>query len=129
MCEVCRAGYYNLYSSMRFAGTSPHDGTLSTFLFYLSEECCHTLPDHVSFQDGALVKPLSIAVHYCGLAGNLQRRSVAVFGAGLIGLLCCAVASAFGAATDIAVDIVESRLDVANQVRRLIHIQVAGPIA
>jgi threonine dehydrogenase-like Zn-dependent dehydrogenase len=52
-----------------------------------------------------------------------------MFGAGLIGLLCCAVASAFGAATVIAVDIVEPRLDVANQVRRLIHIQDAGPIA
>jgi L-iditol 2-dehydrogenase len=113
-CEICRAGRYNLCGSMRFAATPPHDGTLSTF-FCLPEECCHILPEYVSFLEGALVEPLSIAVHCCGLAGNLQGRSVVVFGAGPIGLLCCAVASAFGAGTVTAVDIVESRLDVANR--------------
>ncbi|KAH4956770.1 hypothetical protein HBI78_196480 [Parastagonospora nodorum] len=111
ICEACRIGRYNLCSSMRFAATPPHDGTLSTF-YCLPEECCYKLPEHVSFQEGALVEPLSIAVHCCGLAGNLQGRSIAVFGAGPIGLLCAAVASAFGAATVVAVDIVESRLEV-----------------
>jgi L-iditol 2-dehydrogenase len=112
-CGIYRAGCFNLCSSMRFAVTPPHDRTLSTF-FCLPEEFCHTLSDHVSFQEGALVQPLSIAVHYCGLAVNLQGRRVAVFGAGPIRLLCCAVASAFCAVTVIAVDFVESRLDVAN---------------
>jgi L-iditol 2-dehydrogenase len=112
-CEVCRSGRYNLCSSMRFAATPPYDGTLSTF-YCLPEECCYKLPEHVSFQEGALVVPLSIAVHCCGLAGNLQGRSVAVFGAGPIGLLCCAVGSAFGATAVVAVDIFESRLDLAK---------------
>jgi L-iditol 2-dehydrogenase len=99
---------------MRFAATPPYDGTLATF-YILPEECCFKLPAHISFREGALVEPLSIAVHVCGLAGNLQGKSVAVFGAGPIGLLCCAVAQAFGAATVIVTDVVESRLEFATR--------------
>lgn len=111
-CETCRSGRYNLCRSMRFAATPPYDGTLATF-YVLPEECCFKLPPHISFREGALVEPLSIAVHVCGLAGNLQGKSVAVFGTGPIGLLCCAVAKAFGAAAVVATDVVESRLEFA----------------
>lgn len=98
---------------MRFAATPPYDGTLATF-YCLPEECCFKLPDHISLREGALVEPLSIAVHCCGLAGNFQGRSVIVFGAGPIGLLCCAVARTFGARTAVVVDLVESRLAFAR---------------
>lgn len=109
-CEICRSGHYNICDAMRFAATPPYDGTLSTF-YCLPEECCYKLPSHISLREGALVEPLSIAVHCCGLAGNLQGRKVAVFGAGPIGLLCCAVARAFGAARVVIADVVDSRLE------------------
>jgi L-iditol 2-dehydrogenase len=112
-CEICRSGRYNLCESMQFAATPPYNGTLSTF-YCLPEECCYKLPSHISFREGALVEPLSIAVHCCGLAGNLQGRSVAVFGAGPIGLLCCTVAQAFGAAKVVVVDAVVPRLSFAT---------------
>jgi L-iditol 2-dehydrogenase len=98
---------------MRFAATPPFDGTLSTS-YCLPEECCYKLPSHISFREGALVEPLSIAVHCCGLGGNMQGKSVTIFGAGPIGLLCCAVARAFGAATVVVVDVLDSRLKVAH---------------
>jgi L-iditol 2-dehydrogenase len=98
---------------MRFAATPPYDGTLSRF-YCLPEECCFKLPPHISLREGALVEPLSIAVHCCGLAGNLQGRSVAVFGAGPIGLLCCTVAQAFGASKVLVIDVVDSRLEFAR---------------
>ncbi|KAF2024669.1 hypothetical protein EK21DRAFT_117579 [Setomelanomma holmii] len=79
------------------------------------QECCFQLPEHISFREGALVEPLSIAVHCCGLAGNVQGRTVAVFGAGPIGLLCCAVARAFGAAQVVIVEVAESRLEFATK--------------
>ncbi|KAF1912755.1 hypothetical protein BDU57DRAFT_597294 [Ampelomyces quisqualis] len=93
----------NLCSSMRFAATPPYDGTLSTF-YCLSEECCFKIPPHISLSEAALVEPLSISIHFCGLAGNLQGKTVAVFGAGPIGLLCSAVASAFGASSVVTED-------------------------
>jgi L-iditol 2-dehydrogenase len=44
----------------------------------------------------------------------MQGKTVSIFGAGPIGLLCCAVARAFGAATVVVVDVLESRLEVAK---------------
>ncbi|KAJ9647012.1 Endo-1,4-beta-xylanase 2 [Coniosporium tulheliwenetii] len=113
-CEACRSGRYNLCGSMRFAATPPYDGTLATY-YVLPEECCFVLPSHISFQEGALVEPLAVAVHCCRLAGDMQGKSAIVFGAGPIGLLACAVARASGAATVVAVDIVQSRLDFATR--------------
>lgn len=94
---------------MSFAATPPVNGTLCKY-YRVPAECCHKLPSHVSLRDGALVEPLSVAVHGCRLGGDMQDKSVVVFGAGPVGLLCSAVARAFGASTVVVVDIVESRL-------------------
>lgn len=94
---------------MSFAATPPVDGTLCKY-YRVPAECCFKLPGHISLRDGALVEPLSVAVHACRLGGDMQDKSVVVFGAGPVGLLCAAVARAFGAAAVVVVDIVESRL-------------------
>jgi L-iditol 2-dehydrogenase len=94
---------------MRFAATPPYDGTLATY-YRVPAECCFKLPSHISLRDGTLIEPLSVAVHSCQLAGFMQDKSVAIFGAGPVGLLCCAVARAFGASTVIAIDVVPARL-------------------
>jgi L-iditol 2-dehydrogenase len=113
-CHFCRKGNYNLCKSMRFAATPPYDGTLSTF-YCLPEDFCYVLPEHVSLETGALVEPLSIAVHCVKLANISPTSSVVVFGAGPIGLLCCAVARAYGASRILAIDINESRLAFAKE--------------
>ncbi|KAK0653719.1 putative D-xylulose reductase A [Lasiodiplodia hormozganensis] len=114
VCSYCRAGRYNLCASMRFAATPPHDGTLATF-YTLPEECCFRLPAALSFEEGALMEPLSVAVHCSKLAGLAPGLSVLVFGAGPIGLLVCAVARAFGAAAVAVADINEPRLAFARE--------------
>lgn len=113
-CEDCRAGKYNLCSDMKFAATPPHDGTLTKY-YRVPEECCFKLPSSVSMRDGALIEPLAIAVHCCKLAGDMQGKSVTVFGAGPVGQLCGSVARAFGASTVLVADVVASRLDFALQ--------------
>ena len=40
------------------------------------------LPDHVSFDEGALLEPLSVAVHACRRAGITMGSNVLVCGAG-----------------------------------------------
>ncbi|KAH8698850.1 chaperonin 10-like protein [Talaromyces proteolyticus] len=113
-CSRCRGGRYNLCQDMRFAATPPYDGTLSTY-YRVPAECCYKLPPHVSLRDGTLIEPLSVAVHSCQLAGAMQEKSVVIFGAGPVGLLCCAVARAFGASTVVAVDVVQARLSSAQK--------------
>lgn len=99
---------------MRFAATPPYDGTLTTH-YSLPEDFCYKLPAQISFEEGALVEPLSVAVHGTRLAGIRPGNMVLVLGAGPVGLLCCAVARAFGASVIVCTDIVQSRLDFAQE--------------
>jgi hypothetical protein len=59
----------------------------------------YRLPDHVSFEEGALLEPLSVGVHVCKRAGVSVGHRVLVCGAGPIGLVCMMVAKAMGAAS------------------------------
>lgn len=112
-CEPCKAGKYNLCENMAFAATPPYDGTLAKY-YVLPEDFCYKLPASLSLQEGALMEPLSVAVHIVRQARVTPGQSVVVFGAGPVGLLCCAVATAFGASKVIVVDIQENRLEFAR---------------
>jgi L-iditol 2-dehydrogenase len=72
------------------------------------------LPDSFSFEQGALVEPVSVAVHATSRAGSLKSRRVAVLGAGPIGNLVAQAARADGAKVLIT-DVSDYRLDIASQ--------------
>lgn len=113
-CDPCKAGKYNLCVNMAFAATPPNDGTLAKY-YVLPEDFCYKIPDDISLQEAAVVEPLAVAVHIVKQAAVSPGQTVVVFGAGPVGLLCCAVARAFGASTTIAVDIQATRLDFAKE--------------
>ena len=113
-CEACLSGHYNLCPDMRFAATPPYDGTLCGF-YIAPEDFCYKLPEHVSLQEGAVIEPLAVGVHISKQAGITPGQSVVVMGAGPVGLLCMAVAKAFGASKIVAVDIQQDRLDFAKK--------------
>ncbi|KAI2616103.1 GroES-like protein [Hypoxylon sp. NC1633] len=111
-CQPCLSGHYNLCPKMQFAATPPYDGTLTGF-WVSPADFCYKLPDNVSLQEGALIEPLAVAVHIVRQAAVTPGQSVVVMGAGPVGLLCAAVARAFGASKVVSVDIVKSKLDFA----------------
>jgi D-xylulose reductase len=99
---------------MAFAATPPFDGTLAKY-YVLPEDLCYKLPDHVSLEEGALLEPLAVAVHLVRQSSLAYGETIVVFGAGPVGLLCCAVARSFGARKVVAVDIQEQRLEFARR--------------
>lgn len=108
------SGHYNLCPHMAFAATPPYDGTLVKY--YLSpEDFVYKLADHVSFEEGAAIEPLSVGVHANRLAETSFGQAVVVLGAGPVGLLTGAVAKAFGALDIVYVDIFEHKLERAKQ--------------
>jgi D-xylulose reductase len=113
-CEPCKSGKYHLCLYMAFAATPPYDGTLARY-YRLPEDFCYKLPASVPLIEGALIEPLGVAVHVIKQAGVVPGNSVVVFGAGPVGLLCCATAKAFGASKVIVSDIQQSRLDFAKK--------------
>lgn len=111
-CVRCKEGKYNLCPDMEFAATPPFDGTLARY-YTLPEDYCYKLPEGMSLEEGALIEPTAVAVHITRAAAVKPGDSVVVFGAGPVGLLCCAVAKAYGATKVVTVDINEERLKFA----------------
>lgn len=112
-CDHCRAGAYNLCADTVFAATPPWDGTLQKY-YSVASDFCYKIPDHMSFEEGAMVEPTAVAVQICKVAELRADQTVLVFGAGPIGVLCQAVAKAYGARKVIGVDISQARLDFAK---------------
>jgi len=114
VCDACKSGRYELCPEIVFAATPPYDGTLGRY-YKLPADLAYPLPDNLSLEDGAMMEPLSVAVHSVStIAGLKTNQNVAIFGAGPVGLLCMAVAKALGARRVIAIDIAQHRLEFAK---------------
>jgi threonine 3-dehydrogenase len=79
------------------------------------EHCCWKHDKSVSGEMGALFEPMGVGMHGV-MAGTINGKSVAVFGAGPIGLFAMAAASAFGASKLIAVEIAPKRLAMVDKI-------------
>ncbi|GAA3719646.1 MULTISPECIES: 2,3-butanediol dehydrogenase [Bacillales] len=79
------------------------------------EDNVYLLPESLTLQDGALVEPTAVAVQAVK-EGKLQfGDTVAVFGAGPIGLVTIIAAKAAGASKIIALDLSETRIEKAKE--------------
>ncbi|PFH59216.1 hypothetical protein XA68_12647 [Ophiocordyceps unilateralis] len=127
-CADCRAGNYNLCDDMKFAATPPYHGTL-TGVFSAPADFCYRLPESVSLQEGALVEPLAVSVHAVRQADIKPGQSVAIFGAGPVGLLCAAIVKeAYGASVTVCVDVRSARLDLARDIGAT-HVYLARDVS
>ena len=100
---------------MQFAADPPWNHGTLTKLFKVPEDFCYKLPDQTSLEEGVLVEPLAVAVHAVKMAPVQCGDTVVILGSGTIGLLCAAVARGFGAAKVIVADILERKLEFAQQ--------------
>ncbi|KAL3276723.1 hypothetical protein HHI36_012092 [Cryptolaemus montrouzieri] len=112
-CCYCKEGKYNLCPDIFFCATPPDDGNLCRYYCHAAD-FCYKLPDNMSYEEGAIMEPLSVGVHACR-RGNVQVGSVVlILGAGPIGLVTLLTAKAFGASKVIITDLVDDRLKVAK---------------
>ncbi len=90
-CRYCRRGLTQLCGSYGFLG-SRQDGAYAEYV-RVPERNLVELPEGVSFEEGAMLEPMSVAVHALRQAGLLKEdgddreKAVAVCGLGTIGLL------------------------------------------
>jgi L-iditol 2-dehydrogenase len=111
-CRECMAGRYHLCPDLIFLATPPYDGALIEKLT-IDARNLYPIPDEMTYEEGALLEPLSVGIWGCKRAGLEPGDSVLVTGAGPVGLLAAAAARAFGAGTVTVTDLSDFRLDLA----------------
>ncbi|KAI6086478.1 GroES-like protein [Hypoxylon rubiginosum] len=116
-CELCREGRYNICRGMNFRSSAkayPHSqGTLQERINHPAR-WCHKLPDTLTLEHGAIVEPLSVAMHAQKRSGLKPGSTVLVLGAGAVGLLCAAASKVAGAKHVVIADIQEDRVKFAT---------------
>lgn len=114
-CDQCRAGRENTCRHQRFLGCPGQaDGCLCERIV-MPAVCCFPVPETVTAQQAALLEPFSIALHARRLAGEVAGQSVAILGAGPIGLCLCQACRAAGAKTVYLTDIRPERVAFARR--------------
>lgn len=94
-CHNCRAGRFNICQNLKVIGCQT-DGAMAEFVKAPADRLFH-LPDDMSWEEGALVEPLAVAVHAVHMVGNIVGQRIVVYGGGTIGLCVLQAAKALGA--------------------------------
>ncbi len=113
-CPACHAGRGNLCANWNAIG----DTVSGAFAEYVAVPAANTyrIPDSVDDAQGALIEPLSCAVHGLRRIGPVTGVDVLLTGAGTMGLLLLQLLRNAGAGSVSVVDRKESRLEAAKAV-------------
>jgi len=111
-------GMYNLSDNRMVLGVSPEEyrrhGAFAEYL-NVPHHILYKIPDNVSFTQAAMVEPVAVAAHATELSSTVWNSSVAVFGAGMIGLFIIQVLRSKGCGKIIAADTDQQKLKMALQ--------------
>lgn len=113
ICESCLAGKPNICQDRHCLGVDMN----GSYAEYISvhHSMVHTLPDSVSFEQGAMVEPLAVSMHAVNQTPFDLSATVVIIGAGTIGLLALLCAKMKGAGQIILVDTDAYRLEFAKK--------------
>ncbi len=113
-CKECLTGYYNLCKQVVFMGAPPNPGTFREYVVH-DPLFVHTIPDTVTFTQGALVEPLSVAYNVFSNLPGAAGGTILIIGAGPIGLAGVEMAMALGVGRLLTADVDPRRLEKARE--------------
>ncbi|NBQ59094.1 MAG: galactitol-1-phosphate 5-dehydrogenase, partial [Opitutaceae bacterium] len=117
-CAYCARGEVNLCDHRRVVGVAPVEyrqhGAFAEFLA-VPARILYALPAGLSYQQAAMVEPVSIAIHAVQRVRLAPNATAVVVGAGMIGLFVIQALRWAGATRIIAVDLADNRLALARE--------------
>jgi L-iditol 2-dehydrogenase len=112
-CKMCQKGQYNLCEDMLWLW-----GAYAEYIKVPARTVItntQEIPSHVSYEEAAVAEPLACVLHGAESAGIRLGDTVAIIGAGPVGLLHLLVAKRLGAERVIMSDLVGERLEFARK--------------
>jgi L-iditol 2-dehydrogenase len=117
-CDECRRGRVNLCPNRRVLGVSCSDyrqnGAFAEFVA-VPQHILYALPAGVTFEQAVMIEPLAIALHAVARLNVTKGERAVVVGSGMIGLLVIQALRVAGCNEVLAVDLDDSRLEIARQ--------------
>ena len=112
VCEACRRGVTQRCARRRLIGVDTPGGYAEYLVAPAAN--CWPLRRRTTFAQGALAEPLAVGLHAAAVAGVRRGETVAVLGAGAIGLCVLLACRRRGARRVFITDVVPERLALAE---------------
>lgn len=112
-CEDCLKGNYSLCKHYSFVG-SRQNGSFAEYVV-VPEKNAVKFDKSVTFEKGAFFEPATVALHGLNRVDYKGGKTVAVLGAGTIGLFVMQWAKIFGAKNVVVFDISDDRLKLGKE--------------
>ena len=112
-CEYCLRAEHNNCVQSQFMGSPQHPGLLREYALVPAHNA-ELVPENFSYTQASLIEPVSVIIHMLELVQIHPGDSVAVLGAGPIGLLAAAVARHCGACQVLMADKLPHRIQMAQ---------------
>jgi L-iditol 2-dehydrogenase len=118
-CDLCKAGKYNLCRDVSFMGIPIYKPySEGAFVEYTIRPASwvYKLPDSVTFEEGAMIEPLSVGMQAVSLCKVQAGQTALVLGCGPISLCVMLSLRAVGIHTVFMVDIDKPRTEIAKNI-------------
>ncbi|MCC6344904.1 MAG: alcohol dehydrogenase catalytic domain-containing protein [Bryobacterales bacterium] len=113
-CEFCLRGQHNNCIHCVFLGSPQAPGLFREYAV-VPEHNADPVPESLNWSQAALIEPVAVIVHVMELVPVRLGDTVAVMGAGPIGMLCASMAKQAGAARVYICDKLPHRLELARK--------------
>ncbi|ALS23026.1 MULTISPECIES: zinc-dependent alcohol dehydrogenase [Paenibacillus] len=110
-CSYCQKGRYNLCPKRLENGVLGKDGAAAEYMVYPAH-ALHRFDASLSYEEACLIEPAAVAFRGVSKISITPEDTVAVIGAGPVGLLAVQMAKAFGAKKVVLFDIRHRRLEM-----------------
>ena len=112
-CDYCRGGIGHYCTSMNGYGTTVHGGFAEFCVVPTSQ--VYAIPNGMTFEQAAMAEPVACCIHGIDMCEIHPGDTVAVFGAGMIGLIMLQLAKISGAATLISIEPIAEKREIARK--------------
>ncbi|MFD2330565.1 zinc-binding dehydrogenase [Cohnella sp. GCM10020058] len=124
-CAMCKSGSYNLCPNRAETGILGKAGAAADYVSY-PEQALHRFDGGVAYEEACLIEPAAVAYRGALRAGIVPGDTVAVLGAGAIGLLTVQMARALGAGRIVLFDYNERRLNIGRSLGADLAVNLTG---
>lgn len=112
-CYPCTHGMYNACEELKVMGFQT-TGMASDY-FVVDASKALALPEDMSWEQGAMIEPLAVAVHAVRRVGDIRGKKILVLGGGPIGNLVAQTAKGLGAEDVLLSEVSQYRLEAAKK--------------
>ncbi len=116
VCDQCQSERYNTCRHIQFMSSAAEIQGCMCEQVVIPEKCCFSIPDNISYEQASVAEPLSIALYSVKQSIPMTAdTSVAILGAGPIGLCTMLAARSQGARNFFVTDKIKERLMLARE--------------